>query len=173
MIKPVNTHRLKKSVDRDTLMERWPDSKQLFSDPAELDVSDLPADSFIQDDGQVQDDKDGYSDSTDIEYDSDIEGQEAAMDVVLGPCKPAASKEWVNGKPGPQFYIKEVERQDKVDGEILALVNVMDGENKCIPMEILSESAQDLYLTGDSLAEALLIKPIIYQHDTGAGWSLN
>ena len=48
MTKPVTVHRLKRSIDRKTLEDKWPDYDIGYDDLEDLQVQDLPTDSFIQ-----------------------------------------------------------------------------------------------------------------------------
>ena len=74
LTKSVTIHRLKKAIDRQTLEDRWSDYDIGYDDPQELNIGDLPMDSFIPEEQNDDDSEDEYNDS---QSDSEIENSDS------------------------------------------------------------------------------------------------
>ena len=94
MTKPVTVHRLKRSIDRKTLEDKWPDYDIGYDDLEDLQVQDLPTDSFIPDvPDQHSDTESVASDATDMSVYSDSEVEDIASDGrIVDVERPMARK---------------------------------------------------------------------------------
>ena len=162
MSKPVTVHRLKKGLDRQSLERKWPKMDQDFDDPEELDVGDLPTDSFVPDpDDNWQEDNDLYSDSEIEDEDNDDISDYDQSELQLNEQDkettnsremhmPMASKSWHGEKPGPKLPIKGIERLNKMQDKVVVLTEFQDGQKLWIAQEFLNRKAMERFLDSDT-----------------------